>query len=106
MSGFFTKPDIEAFVLDLNQKMHQLAMPLNEHLMLCDVRGMKIQTQDIVTSFAGVVGHSKFRSKRLAFVTGSSLSRMQAKRLTTREGVSYFSDIVEAEAWLFHGSDM
>lgn len=103
LGGFFSHADVAAFVFDLHLKLDLLRCGPNEHLMLCDVRAMKIQTQDIVSVFSTVVGAPRLRSKRLAFVTGSSLSRLQAKRLTHRPGVSFFSDVADAENWLFDG---
>ena len=101
MGGFFSEADIGAFRFALETKMEALTCAANEHLTLCDVSAMKIQAQDIVTAFSKVVGHPKFHSKRLAFVTGSSLSRMQTRRLTDRSGVEYFTERSAAEAWLF-----
>lgn len=101
MAGFFTPADVEAFAMEVHAKLAQLGLPANQHLMLCDVRKMRIQTQEIVGAFSNIVGHPRFRSKRLAFITGSSLSRLQAKRLGNREGVAYFSDALEGENWLF-----
>lgn len=104
MSGFFSPDDVAAFVSDVHAKLDQLGSRPNDHLMLCDVRAMKIQAQEIVSLFSTVVGAPRLRSKRLAFVTGSSLSRQQARRLTNRPGVSFFGDVAAAEEWLFDES--
>ncbi|UZK67810.1 hypothetical protein [Sphingomonas sp. M1-B02] len=104
MGGFFSHADVVEFVHDLNLNLDRLGRGPNEHLMLCDVQRMKIQTQDVVRLFSSVVGAPRLRSKRLAFVTGSSLSRLQAKRLTNRPGVSFFSDLALAEEWLLNDS--
>lgn len=101
MGGFFAPADVEAFVRVLAAKLRELGTAPNDHLMLVDVRTMKIQTQEIVAAFTGVVGSPLLRSKRLAFVTGSSLSRLQTRRLTNREGVCFFDQIEAAETWLF-----
>lgn len=100
MGGFFSEDDIRAFRQVLDLKLRALRCPPNAHLSLVDVRAMKIQRQEIVAAFAGLVGHPEVRSKRLAFVTGSSLARMQTRRLTDRPGVAFFTDIAQAEAWL------
>lgn len=100
MGGFFTPADVAAFLREVNLKLDSLQTRPNEHLMLCDARGMSIQTQDIVGAFGQIVGSPRLRSKRLAFVNGSSLSRLQTRRLTDRDGVSFFTDITEAERWL------
>ena len=103
MGGFFVPADVARFAEEVQRKLDQLGLPPNAHLMLCDVRRMKIQAQDIVAAFGQIVGNPRYRSKRLAFVTGSSLARLQAQRLPAREGVAYFSDPAAAEAWLFDG---
>ena len=100
MGGFFTEADIGAFRYALETRMEALACAANQHLTLCDVRTMNIQTQEIVGAFSKVVGHPTFQSRRLAFITSSSLARMQTRRLTDREGVKLFTDVTEAEAWL------
>lgn len=105
MGGFFSKPDVEAFVRELRMKLALLGTEPNAHMMLCDVRRMKIQTQEIVAAFTGVVGHPSLRSRRLAFVTGSSLARLQTRRLTDRPGVAFFDTIEAAEAWLFEEAE-
>ena len=101
MGGFFTPDDVMSFLREVNLKLDALHTRPNEHLMLCDARGMRIQAQDIVGAFAEIVGSPRLRSKRLAFVNGSSLSRLQTRRLTDRDGVSFFADLAEAEQWLF-----
>lgn len=100
MGGFFSDADIGAFRFALEAKMAALHCGPNQHLTLVDVRDMKIQTQEIVSAFSKVVGHPKFHSRRLAFVTVSSLARLQTRRLTDRAGVEFFTDIPVAEAWL------
>lgn len=100
MGGFYNEPDIHAFRFTLTEKMRSLRCGANQHLTLCNVVDMKIQLQAIVDAFSKVVGDPRFRSKRLAFVTGSTLARMQTQRLTTREGVAFFTDEAEARAWL------
>jgi len=101
MGGFFMHSDVDAFQSEVYMKLAQLGLRPNQHLMLCDVREMKIQMQEIVAAFSHVVGNPRSRSKRLAFVTGSSLSRLQAKRLSNRDGIAYFADMALAQAWLF-----
>jgi hypothetical protein len=103
MGGFFGQDDIQALRRTLEEKLLALTCAPNAHLTLADVRAMKIQTQDVVASFSTVVGDPKFRSKRLAFVTGSSLARLQTRRLTDRPGVAFFTEVEAAEAWLRSG---
>lgn len=100
MGGFFGRNDVLALQRGMEDAVTMLACGPNQHLTLCDVRAMKIQSQEIVSAFAQIVGSSTLCSKRLAFVTGSSLARLQTRRLTDRPGVAFFSDLQAAEAWL------
>jgi len=100
MGGFFGNEDVSEFRNDLTESLYRLGCSLNDHLTLCDVSAMKMQTQDMVGVFSNVVGDPVFRSRKLAFVTGSTLARMQTRRLTNREGVAYFTDADEAKTWL------
>ena len=106
MGGFFAENDIEALRLNLKDKLRALGCQANQHLTLCDVSLMRIQARAIVSSFSKVVGHPLFRSKRLAFVTGSSLARMQTRRLTDREGVGFFNSVEDVERWLLNNKQI
>lgn len=101
MGGFFSQADVGAFDADLRQKVPTLNCGPNEHITLVDVTEMRIQLQDIVAMFAKIVSTPQHRSRRLAFVTGSSLARMQTRRLTDRPDVEFFTDHDAAKHWLF-----
>lgn len=72
MSGFFGRSDVEALRTDLVDKIKCLGAARNQHLTLCDVAGMAIQTQDIVAEFAVLVATPELQAKKLAFVDGST----------------------------------
>jgi hypothetical protein len=100
LAGFFTVADVARFDAALYEAFSRMRCGPNAHLTVCDASGMKIQTQDVVAAFAAVMANPSHRSRRLAIVTSASLARMQARRLTKRAEVGYFSDMAEAEAWL------
>lgn len=100
MGGFFSNEDVSDFREELTEHLYRLGCSPNDHVTLCDVSAMKIQTQDMVVVFSNVVGDPVFRSRKLAFVTGSTLARMQTRRLSNREGIAYFTDVDEARTWL------
>ena len=77
-----------------------LPCPNNSHVTLCDIRQMEIRSQAIVGEFTQLVGSDDVRSRRLAFVTTKSLARLQSRRLTSREGVEFFSAVDAALEWL------
>lgn len=100
MSGFFSKDDIDKMRNRLVCALAELGCGPNQHDTLCDIRGMKIQAQQSVSLFQDLVGSDPVRSRLLAFVVGPTLARLQARRLTDREGVCFFSEMQEAENWL------
>ena len=102
MNGFFTHEDLAAFVVARREAHEALGWPRNTHVTLNDVRGMKIQAQDIVDAFQHILADPDFRSRRLAFIAGPTLARLQLERaLAGRADVRCFEDLDEAEAWLF-----
>jgi hypothetical protein len=101
MGGFFGMSDVDAFARDVAIRLADMNTKPNEHLILCDLRRMKIQAQETVAAFGGLAGSADLRSRRLAVVTGTSLVRTQAMRLTDRRRVSFFDNIDAAERWLF-----
>jgi len=98
MRGFFGQQDVQGFAAAYREALSNLQAP--GHLTLVDITAMKIQAQDIVGGFAGLLASPDIRSRKLAFVCSSSLARLQAQRLTNREGVEFFEDAKDAETWL------
>ncbi|MBP8232266.1 MAG: hypothetical protein KAY22_08185 [Rhizorhabdus sp.] len=100
MGGFFESATIVEMRTRMVEAIATLACAANDHLTLCDICEMDIQSQERVGEFAKLVGSDDVRSRRLAFVTARSLARLQAKRLTSREGVEFFTDPDMALDWL------
>lgn len=98
MSGFFSGADVGAFSTAYRAGLATLQP---NQLTLVDITEMKIQAQDIVGAFASMLATPEIRSRKLAFVCGSTLARLQAQRLTDRPGVEFFRTVEDAEAWLF-----
>ncbi|MEH3159771.1 MAG: hypothetical protein PGN08_13090 [Sphingomonas taxi] len=105
LSGFFTTADVAGFAEALRAALGRLRCPANQHVTLCDLSRMQIQTQEVVTAFAEVVRNPVTQGRLLAMVVGVSLARHQAQRINTpdRSGVAFFYDRGEAEAWLVSG---
>jgi len=105
MAGLFTLGDVAAFVEERRKAHNRLWCAPNAHLTLADMRGMKIQLQEVVAAFQDVLAAPEYRSRRLAFVVGQTLARSQLMRaLSTREA-ECFEDMAAAEAWLFGEAD-
>ena len=101
MSGLFTLADIEAFLRDREKAHAELGCAPNRHLTLNDLRGMKIQHQEVVTAFRDMLAAPEQRSRRLAFVAGPTLAKSQLMRALSGRDAQCFEDVASAERWLF-----
>jgi hypothetical protein len=100
MSGLFTLEAIDDFLRARTEAHAELGTRPNEHLTLNDLRGMKIQAQDVVARFREMLAAPEFRSRRLAFVAGPTLARSQLMRALSGRDARCFEDPAVAEAWL------
>lgn len=99
LSGFLT-PEVTRRFLEARAEAHRrLRCAPNQHATVADLRGMAIQSQQIVERFGGVLGDPVYRSRRLALVTPSTLARMQVYRAAGNRDARFFTDPGEAEAW-------
>ena len=101
LGGFFSRADIDAFLLARELAHGRLRCGPNQHVTLADVRAMQIQAQDIVAAWGDVLAGTAYRSRKLAFVQASTLARMQLQRAAAMRDVRYFTAMADAEAWLF-----
>jgi hypothetical protein len=101
MAGFFKHADVAAFVKARRAAHEKLRCPPNAHVTLNDIRGMSIQSHDIVDTFREMLAAPEYRSRRLAFIVGYTLARSQAIRALESRDARWFDDPAKAEAWLF-----
>jgi len=101
LSGFFTEGEIAGLAAARDAALATLGTAPNRHVTLCDVSECKIQPQEIVETFRSMLIDPRVAAARLAIVTGSSLARMQVRRLVDRPSLAFFRSRPEAEAWLF-----
>jgi hypothetical protein len=101
LTGFFTPADLERFVAERRIVHGTLRCGPNRHLTLADTSRISIQSQEMVARFGAMLADPAYRSRRLAFVTGSSLARMQLQRAIGSRDAQVFTDEREAMAWLF-----
>jgi hypothetical protein len=101
MAGLFTPGDIDDFLAARRRAHDELGCAPNQHLTLNDLRGMKIQSQEVVATFREMLADPALRSRRLAFVAGPTLARSQLMRALNGRDARCFEQIEEAEAWLF-----
>lgn len=101
LAGFFQLRDVASFARRKRAAHAELACSPNVHVTLVDVSACKIQPQAVVGAFAALIGDRRYRARRTAFVTGSSLASMQVRRLIHgAPDMRLFADPVLAEAWL------
>ena len=100
MAGFFRKADIADFLEARRAAHERLDCAPNAHLTLNDIRGMDIQSHDVVDAFREMLAAPDYRSRRLAFVVANTLARSQAIRALESREARWFTDPERAEAWL------
>lgn len=106
MQGFYNLEDVAAF-FDGRRKAHaELGLPPNTHLTLNDLRGMKIQQQEVVQAFQSGLAVPEEKARKLAIVVDAAIARAQANRAINSPDTRYFTDIESAEAWLFEDKSM
>lgn len=100
LDGFFDDTTMRAFLRARRAAHAELRCPPNQHLTLADVRGLTIQSQDMVAKFHAAIADPVARGRRLGFVTGSTLARAQLRRAIGSRDAGVFTDHAEAEAWV------
>ena len=103
MRGFWTLRDVDAF-FDARRKAHaELGLPRNAHKTLNDLRGMKIQAQDVIEHFEKQLAVPAEKARKLAIVVDAAMARGQANRVIKSVDTRYFTEVEPAEAWLLAG---
>jgi hypothetical protein len=106
MHGFFALEDVAAF-FEARRKAHaELGLPRNQHVTLNDIRGMKIQHQEVVAAFHAGLAIAEEKARKTAIIVVTSLARAQALRAVADPSVGYFTDVPSAEAWLFADEEL
>ena len=104
VGGFLSTEDLAGILAAKQAALVRLAMPPNTHLALCDFSACKLQSQDVVQMCRSAIADPRFMARRIVFVIGSSLARMQLRRMLVRDDAAFFETMAEAEAWLFDES--
>jgi hypothetical protein len=103
-AGFFSVDDIARFQTELRLAHHRLdCSRRGGPLTINDISGMAIQSKEAVAGWGAFLANPAHRSRRLAFVVGSTLARMQLLRLIGSRNAQVFTRAGEAEKWLLSG---
>lgn len=100
MHGFYGLRDVEAFFEARRRAHAQLGLPPNAHMTLNDLRGMKIQSQEVIQAFQQGLAAPAEKARKLAIVIDAAMARGQANRAINSVDTRYFTDPEAAEAWL------
>ena len=101
MHGFYGLGDVAAFFDARRQALAELGLPPNAHLTLNDLRGMKVQAQEVIQAFQQGLAVPEEKARKLAIVVDAAMARAQANRAINASDTRYFTEIEPAEAWLF-----
>ena len=100
MWGFFTLEDVARYHAAIEQATAKLDSAPSDQVMLNDISAMNIQDQTVVAAFRQVMGDPRFAGRRIGFVAGTSLTRMQLLRIMGSRVAQIFSSTEDALAWL------
>lgn len=100
LGGMMTVAEVDAYICDL--KAAFIRYRLRSFAMIIDVTACPIQQQDMLRAM-GEHMRSMPKSRAIAIVTGSSLARMQVRRLFTQPYARIVATSVEGYAWAIDG---
>lgn len=101
LTGFFDVSYVAQIRADIVEGIAKLGCPPNRHITLVNISDSKLQAQDSVAAFGDIITDPTIMSRRLAVVVGSSLARMQVRRIMKRDDAECFDNIAAARLWLF-----
>lgn len=105
LEGFLSVEEVAAFGADIQAAAVAMGCQSGEHLLYVDTSQCALQAQDVVSAFQALIGNVPLKAKRLAVITGSSLSRMQTRRILVRDHAMLFDCGEDAEHWLLIGEE-
>jgi hypothetical protein len=104
LSGFLMADEVKAFGNEVQVMVANLGYRSGEHSMMVDTSECTLQAQEVVACFQHVIASAPIKSRRIAVVTGSSLSRMQTRRILVRDQAMMFDSAIDAEHWVLTGN--
>ena len=99
LSGLLTPEEVRCYAAEVEPIIWQAHRRSEGYTILLDVAGCAIQTQQVVGDFQSHVAGVP-RARRCAVVTGSSIIRMQVRRIVSGPSMRIFDDRKAAMHWL------
>ncbi|MFA6114169.1 MAG: hypothetical protein WC729_09250 [Sphingomonas sp.] len=105
LAGFFDEASLTSLRTERATMLPRLKTRPNQHVTLCDVSQCSIQSKESLAALRVMLAQPEWRARRLAFVVGGALARMQTRRIVDDiPNVQWFGDTASAEAWLAEAS--
>lgn len=103
-AGFLTTDEVAEWSRQEQAAVVAMGCGSGEFLLLVDSSGCAIQSQEVIALFQQLVATSEYKARRIAIMRGSSLTRMQTRRVAgDKDYIAHFEGAAEAEEWLFAG---
>ena len=99
LAGFLSLPEVHKFAAEAEVGIRRAAAKEGGYMILLDVSACAIQSRDVVEAFQQHVVQLP-KARRCAVVTGSSLIRMQIRRIINNPSIQMFDNDLSAKAWL------
>jgi len=102
LRGFWDRPTFDSFAAEFEHALQILHRAGGCEAAIVDGREFAVQSRDILERFEEVMrANAPYLAKRTASIIPTELNRMQAKRVTESLARLDFTNMEDAEAWLF-----
>ena len=102
LGGLMSVEEVDAYIDELRSTL--AAHRLDSYAMVIDVSDCPIQLQEMIRSMGAHMATMP-KARALAIVTGSSLAKMQIKRLFTQPYARIVDTVEEGRAWVLSGAE-
>lgn len=102
LSGLMTSQEVDAYIADLKKGF--VSNGLRTYAMVIDVSACPIQSQDVIARMGEHMAAMP-KAHALAVVTGSSLAKMQIRRLFKQSYARIVSTVAEGRSWVYNGEE-
>ena len=100
LSGFFDSAEVAVFWREEQDVARAAFARHGLYDLLIETPGGGPQGQEVLDAFRRIVTESPVKARRIAIVSGSTLLRMQIRRVFVSDTFQVFATTAEAEAWL------
>jgi len=102
LGGMMSLDEVANYIAELRREI--INHRLRSYAMVIDVSHCPIQSQDMIVAMGRHMAEMP-KARALAIVTGSSLARMQVRRLFTQPYARVTASVAEGRAWVIDGTE-